>query len=141
MAAQAAQQPPSRGSLAKFVSTCFVAFAAVVALVAQLPGAIDAWCAYFGFWCTYDVTPKDISAFVSLGNPRNSDGRKVCLTPGPYRRLIVGSLKFVPANPSDLIIVTTGSMMVTRLRSRLVDRFQGPVGIRSKTTTQNSFAS
>jgi hypothetical protein len=56
--------PPPRGSLVKFVSTGFVALAAVVALIAQLPGAVGAWCDYFGFWCTYDVS-KDISAFVS----------------------------------------------------------------------------
>jgi hypothetical protein len=100
MAAQGAQQPPTRGII-KTVSTCFVAFAAVVALIAQLPGAVGAWCDYFGFWCTYDVPPKDISKFVSPGNPcSSSGGPPICLTPTTkYRQLIVDSLKFVPANP------------------------------------------
>ena len=101
MADRDVQQPPPRG-IVKIVSTGFVALAAVVALIAQLPGAIGAWCDYFGFLCTYPVAPVDISAFVPPGNPCGNgwDGpRKICLTPGPYRRLVVSSLKFVPANP------------------------------------------
>jgi hypothetical protein len=96
MATPAGPAPSGLPRFATTISTTFVAVAAVIALIAQIPPAVTAWCGYFGFWCTYDLTPLDISGVVGPGSHcAGFDRSDFCFTPENSRyRLVASTLKF-----------------------------------------------
>jgi hypothetical protein len=75
--------------LARIITASFVGIAAVIALLSQMPTALNAWCTYFGFWCTYEVTSPVIVAAIQGGNPCASQVVPVCVeATTQYRRLL-----------------------------------------------------
>jgi hypothetical protein len=81
--------------LAKIITGGFVGIAAVIGVLSQMSNALDAWCAYFGFWCTYEVASPIVTATIQGGNPCSGQGVPVCIeATTKYRRLSLDTMKF-----------------------------------------------
>jgi hypothetical protein len=86
--------------LSKIITGLFVGFAAVVAVIGNMDGAITSWCKYFGFLCAYEVTGPLTTAKITGGNPCSNQFVPLCIEPTTkYRRLILSTMKFVTTKP------------------------------------------